>query len=47
MDKSRCSSACSGTLDWMNSVATPGFKPAASQSIAMAQTYSSTAEVSS
>ena len=47
MDSSKCSSACSGTFDWMNSVATPGFKPAASQSMAMVHTYSSSLEVSS
>ena len=27
IDSSRCSSACSGTWDWTNSVATPGFRP--------------------
>ena len=47
MDSSRCSSACSGTCDWMKSVATPGFNPAASQSMAIVHTYSSSFEVSS
>ena len=39
IDSSRCSSACSGTRDWMNSVACAGSTPAASQSITMSHTW--------
>jgi len=39
IDSKRCSSACSGTCDWMNSVAELGLTPAASQSTAMLMTF--------
>ncbi len=47
MDSSRCSSACSGTRDWMNRVAEPGLMPAASQSTTMSQMLSGMMEGSS
>jgi len=37
MDSSRCSSACSGTIDWMNSVLFSGSTPAAIQSAALSR----------
>ena len=40
MESSRCSSACSSTRDWMNSFASPGSMPAASQSITISHTFS-------
>ena len=40
MDSSRCSSACSGMRDWMNSRASAGSMPHASQSITMSSTVS-------
>jgi hypothetical protein len=47
IDSSKCSSACSGTFDWMNSVATAGFSPAASQSTTICQVCDSMSRVSS
>ena len=40
MEKSRCSSACSGTSDWMKSVLRSGSSPAPSQSAAISTVYS-------
>jgi hypothetical protein len=41
IDISRCSSACSGTRDWMKMVAWAGSTPAASQSTIISQTLAS------
>ena len=47
IDSSRCNSACSGTCDCTKIVATPGFSPAASQSITIWCTCSGNLLVSS
>jgi len=47
IDSSVCNSACSGTRDWMKSVACPGSTPVASQSTTMSHTFCSTTSGSS
>ena len=46
MDRSRWSSACSGTRDWIISSDFSGSSPAAIQSMAISITFSRTARVS-
>ena len=46
IENSRCSSACSGTSDWMNSVERAGSRPAPSQSAAISMVLAGTSRVS-